>query len=94
MSSMDSNIKAVTVTGTGVAYAQRAHLRGFSYVAGAGTPRIVLKDGSGSAAQLDLSAIASTDNYIFLPGRGILFETSINVTTLTNISSLTLFYEG
>lgn len=93
MSSMDSNVKAVTVSGTGVAYANRAHLRGISYVA-SGAARVVLKDGSGSATQLDLSGVTTTAPYLLLPGRGILFETSINVTTLTNISSLTLFYEG
>lgn len=93
MSSMDSNVKAVTITGTGVAYANRAHLRGFYYLAGGTAATLVLKDSTGSTT-LSMSIPANGSAYVLLPGRGILHETNINCTTFTNLTSVTLFYEG
>lgn len=90
---MNSNIKAVTITGTGVAFASRAHLRGVYYVATGTAASLVLKDSTGSTT-LSLSIPASGSGYMLLPGRGILHETNINCTTFTNLTSVTLFYEG
>lgn len=93
MSSMDSNVKAVTITGTGVAYSGRAHLRGIYYVATGTAASLVLKDSTG-ATTLDIAIPANGSGYMYLPGRGILHSTNINCSTFTNLSSVTLFYEG
>lgn len=93
MSSMESNVKAVTITGTGVAFAERAHLRGIYYSASGTAATLVLKDSTG-ATTLSLSIPANASAYIYLPGRGILHSTNINCTTFTNLTSVTLFYEG
>lgn len=93
--SMDSDIKSVAITGSGVAVSNRARVRGIFYHNGSGGAGVlVLKDGSASATDLSITVNTSSDGYIYLPGRGILFETSVNCTTFTNLSSVTLFYEG
>lgn len=92
--SMESDVKAVTITGSGVVFTKRARVRGIFYHNGAGAGVLVLKDGSDTSVDVSLTVNASSDGYMLLPGRGVLFETSVNCTTFTNLSSVTLFYEG
>jgi hypothetical protein len=92
--SMDSDIKAVTITASGVALSKRARVRGIFYHNGGGAGTLTLKDGSDTTVDLTLTLNANSDGYLLLPGRGILFETSVNCTAFTNITSVTLFYEG
>jgi hypothetical protein len=91
--SMDSNVKAVTITSTGVAYALRAHLRGILIHTAGAQGTLTLKDSTG-ATLLNLITNANSQTYMLLPGRGILFETNINCTTFASLTSVTLFYEG
>lgn len=92
--SMESDVKAVTITGTGAAISRRARVRGIYYHNGAGAGVLVLKDGTDTNVDVSLTVNASSDGYLLLPGRGVLFENSINCTTFTNLSSVTIFYEG
>ena len=91
--SMDSNVKAVTISATGIAYALRAHLRGILIHTGGTQGTFTLKNDSGDTL-LSVVTNANSQTYMLLPGRGILFETNINCTAFTNITSATLFYEG
>ena len=92
--SMESDVKAVTITGSGAAVSRRARVRGIWYHNGGGVGTLVLKDGSDTTVDISLTLNANSDGYMLLPGRGVLFETSINCTTFTNLTSVTLFYEG
>lgn len=92
--SMDSDIKAVTITASGVALSKRARVIGIFYHNGGGAGTLTLKDGSDTTVDLTLTLNANSDGYLLLPGRGILFETSVNCTAFTNLTSATLFYEG
>jgi hypothetical protein len=91
--SMDSDIKSVTITSTGVAVNNRARLRGIYYHNGSGVGTLTFKDSS--TAQIVTWTFNSNDTgYQLLPGRGLLFNTNINCTSFTNMTSATLFYEG
>lgn len=92
--SMDSDIRAVTITDSGVALSKRARVRGIFYHSGGGGGTLTLNDGSDATVDLTLNLNANSDGYLLLPGRGILFETSVNCTAFTNLTSVTLFYEG
>ena len=92
--SMDSDVKAVTITATGAAVSRRARVRGIFYHNDGGTGTLTLKDGSDTTVDITLTLNANSDGYILLPGRGVLFETSVNCTAFTNLTSVTLFYEG
>lgn len=87
----DTDVRAVTVTATGSVYGARTRVKAIQYVA-SGAGSIVLKDGgSGGATNLSV-AVATGSSIIYIPGDGILFDTSVYAATLTNISSLTVFY--
>ena len=91
--SMDSDIKSVTITSTGVAVSNRARLRGLFYHVGGGAGTLTFKDSTGSTI-LTLTLNSNSDGYMLLPGRGLLFLTNINCSAFTNLTSATLFYEG
>jgi hypothetical protein len=91
---MESDVKAVTITGTGVAVSRRARVRGIFCHNGAGVGTLTFKDGSDTTVDITLTLNSNTQNYLLLPGRGVLFETNINCTAFTNLTSVTLFYEG
>ncbi len=92
--SMDSDIKTVEITASGTAINKRARVRGLFYHNGAGVGTLTLKDGTSSDVSLKLTLNASSDGNIVLPGRGILFSSYVNCTAFTNLTSVTLFYEG
>ena len=92
--SMESDVKAVTITGSGVAVSRRARVRGIFYHNGGGVGTLTLKDGSDTTVDISLTLNENPDGYLLLPGRGVLFETSVNCTAFTNLTSATLFYEG
>lgn len=91
--SMESDIKSVTITGTGVAVNRRSRLRGIFFHNGGGAGSLVIKDDGGETI-LTLTPTSNSQNYLLLPGRGMVFRTNMNCTTFTNLTSVTLFYEG
>ncbi len=93
MGGTESNIKTVTITGTGVAYANRAHMRGIYYLASGTAGTLTFADSTG-ATTLTMTIPANGSNYIEFPSRGLLHATNINCTAFTNMTSVTVFYEG
>jgi hypothetical protein len=90
---MASDIQSVRVTATGEAYGGPARLRKVTFVTATGTPRLTLTDGTGGPTRLDVSAHSAANTVdLDIPDSGIRFETSLVVSTLTNVSAVTLFY--
>jgi len=92
---MAYDIQAATVTEAGVAVNKRARVKGLSYVTAGTAGSVVLKDGgSGGTTVLTLNTPATTDIYdLMVPDNGILCATNVHV-TVTNVSSVTVLYEG
>lgn len=90
--SMQTDVKAATVTAEGSAYAARARVKALSFVTTATAGSVQLEDGDGGAVKLNIAtpAVAGYE-YIILPGEGVLFETGIWVVP-ANVSSVTVFY--
>lgn len=90
----ESDIKASTVTSTGTVASGRHRIRGLHYAGSAGGDAvIVLRDGGASGTTvLDLGGLTDQTDDVTIPGRGILCNTDIHA-TLTNVASLTIFYE-
>lgn len=87
------DVKAVTLTADGSAYAGRARVKGIHYTTtDAGS--IVLKDGgAGGATALNVAIPAAGSGNIIIPGDGILFDRSVYL-DLTGATSVTIFYQG
>jgi hypothetical protein len=92
---MAYDIQAATITATDTAVNKRARLKGLSYVTGGGAGSIVVRDGgSDGTTVLTLNTPNTTDIYdLMIPDNGILCATNIHV-TVTNVSSVTVLYEG
>jgi len=87
-----TDVKASTVTASGSVYGARTRVKALSYVAGGTAGSIVLKDGgSGGATNINLATAANGYGIIYIPGDGVLFDSTVYA-TLTNITSLTVFY--
>lgn len=92
---MHSDLQAVTVTATGAATSQRCRLKGIHYAGAAGgDANFVLTDGNGGTTRLDFAGLTDETEDVTIPENGILFKDGIYVSTLTNVASLTLFYDG
>lgn len=92
---MSSDIAAKTLTATGTVFAGRMRVKSIQYIgAGGGPGAIVLRDGgSGGTIRLDLATAQSGVQSVYIPDDGILFNADCHA-TLTNITSLTVFYGG
>ena len=91
---MANDIFAATVTATGVAINRRTRVKSIQYLtSGGGAGQITLKDGgSGGTVRIDLATVAVAGSQsVYIPDDGVLFTTNVHA-TLTNISSLTIFY--
>ena len=92
MGSFSSDVKAKKLTATGALGVGRARIRQIQVNATAGSPQIVVKDGSASGTTiLDLQFAANTNTSVNIPADGILSEADPHF-TLTNITSITVFY--
>ena len=89
-----SNVKMVNKTATGSAWAGPGHIKSIHVLtSGAGAANLVLSDGSGGDTKLDLDFLATADtDQVDIPERGIYCPNGIWVTTLANITSVTIFY--
>lgn len=92
---MDSPVKSSAAqTGTGAVVARPCYVKSLWVVSGASAGAVTLTDGVGGATILDIDTAAGADNdYLQIPGRGIRCETGAAIGTLTNVTSVTLFYE-
>ncbi len=87
----NSDVKAKRLTGTGSASVGPARIRQIQVLSTTGTPRLTITDGNGGSTVLDLDFIASDSHSVNIPDEGIRVS-DIYVSTLTNITALTVFY--
>lgn len=92
---MPNNVQAVTLTSTNTAVSSRCRIKAIYYVAAASAGSVVIKDGGASGTTiLNIATPASataTDN-VFVPDGGILCSTDAHA-TITNVTSVTIFYD-
>ena len=87
-----SDIKAVPRTSTGSFVGGPARIRGiYIKTAGSGSPAFIIKDGSGGETVLDITSATGQTDSISIPDEGIRCSTNPELTTLTNIDSITVF---
>lgn len=85
------NVTAKRYTATGACGVNRVRLAAVQ-VTTSGAARLTLTDGSGGATKLDLDFVANDTFHITIPGDGILFDKDPQITALTAISAVTLFF--
>lgn len=93
---MQGDVRSTHVNASGSVYNQRTRVKGFSICATASQAgTLLLKDGGSGGTTLIEIDIPSNSNpnsfYVAIPQQGVLFTTNVYA-TLTNISSVTVFY--
>jgi hypothetical protein len=88
----ESDVLATRITATGVAVNHRARLKSAHVVTGGGAARLTLTDGDGGPTVLDIDFVANQGTEFHIPSSGLLFQTTIHVATLTNVTFVTLFH--
>lgn len=84
-----SEVKAISVTGTGAVVSTRARILGVSFTSdGVGAGTLVVTDGTGGATVLDVDCSSGADRDITFPG-GLLCKDAVTVATFTNLTSAT-----
>lgn len=86
-----SDVKAKRLTATGSAAVGPARIRQIQVLTATGTPRLTITDGDGGETVLDLDFVESDSHSVNIPSDGIRVN-DIYVSTLTNITALTVFY--
>lgn len=87
----NSDVRSKRLTATGSASVGPARIRQIQVLTASGTPRLTIKDGSAGAVVLDLDFSASDTHSVNIPDEGIRVS-DIHVSTLTNITALTVFF--
>jgi hypothetical protein len=91
MSSSDIRTKRVTATGSlAVGPARIRQIQVLTTSGGAG--RLTITDANGGSTVLDLDFLASDSHSVNIPDYGIRCASDVYVSTLINISALTVFY--
>lgn len=92
---MAYDIQAATVTESSIAVGKRARVKGVSYVTNGTAGSLTVKDGgSGGTTVLLLNTPAVADSYdLIIPDNGILCATNVHI-TMSNVTSVTVLYEG
>lgn len=85
-----ANVRTKRVTATGAIGFGRSRLIGLNIVTGATAGRLTITNGVGGATILDLDTQPSTAVYYRLPDAGILSDNDPAISTLTNITSVTV----
>ena len=91
---MSSEIFAVKVTATGTAINRRCRIKSIQFLtSGAGAGSIIIREGgAGGTIKIDIDTLSTADSQsVYIPDDGVLFNSNAHV-TLTNISSVTIFY--
>lgn len=86
------NVTAKRYTGTGACSVGRSRIAAVQVTTGAGAGRLTITDGSGGATKLDLDFVQTDTFHISIPGDGILCDNDPQITALTNISAVTVFF--
>ncbi len=87
-----SDVSSKRVTGTGSLAVGPARVRQIQVLTGAGVGRLTLTNGNGGSTLLDLDFLASDSHSVNIPADGVRFATDVYISTLTNITALTVFY--
>ena len=91
MSNSDVQSKRVTTAASlGVGPARIRQVQVLTTAGGAG--RLTITDGSGGLTVLDLDFLASDSHSVNIPDWGIRCQDDVLITTMTNISAMTVFY--
>lgn len=91
--SVKSNVRAKRITETGASGFGRSRIAAINVVTGETAGRVTITNGNGGATLLDLDTQASTVQYFLLPKSGILSDNDPYVSTLTNVTSITLMVQ-
>lgn len=86
------NVRAVRYTATGACGVGRARIMGLVIKSGAGDGRITITEGSGGPVRLDLDVHQNSTVTVDIPGDGIVCASDPQITTLTNIAQVTIFF--
>ena len=88
---MASDVKATYLTASGNVFLGRTRVKAIHYQAGT-SPTLVLKNGGASGtALLTMAFVNSTDDTVYIPDEGMLFDEGCYA-VLTNVTSATVFY--
>ncbi len=85
-----ANVRAVRYTATGACGVGRARITGVIVTVGAGAGRLTISEGA--TTRLDLDFTQNTTQDVMIPGDGILCSSDPSISTLTNISAITIFF--
>jgi hypothetical protein len=93
---MQTDVKAKHLNASGMVFADRARIKGFSICATASSNgTLLLRNGGASGAiaiEIDIPSNSNPNSfYVSVPGEGVLCTTNIYA-SLTNIASVTVFY--
>lgn len=91
---VQTDVKSATRTDTGTLVASRSRIKAMTIsCTNAGAGSVVLKDGgSGGGTEITINTPAVAEIFnVLIPAEGVLFETDVHA-TLTNVSSITVFY--
>ena len=95
---MQSDVKAVKATAAAAITAAgvSGRIKGFLYARAAAAPTITFTDGSGGATVFDYTGTAgtdvATDIMVQIPGAGIYCADNIQLSVLTNVAVITVFW--
>jgi hypothetical protein len=88
-----SDIQSKRMTATGSLGVGPARIRQIQVLTSTGGPgRLTLKNGSDSAASLDLDFLAGDSHSVNIPDNGVRFPNGVTITAATNITAMTFFY--
>lgn len=86
------NVTAKRYTATGACGVNRSRIGAVQVTTSGGAGRLTITDGSGGATKLDLDFVQDDTFHVTLPGDGILCDRDPQITALTNISAVTIFF--
>lgn len=94
---MQTDVKSTHLTSAGAISSGRARLKGFSFCPAVSTAAMIqFRDGSATGPILCEVDVAVNSNpnsfFVAVPGEGILFATSIYMTTTAAVAGVTAFY--
>jgi len=94
---MQTDVKAAHVEETGTIVSERTRLKGYQCLSGGTAGEVIFRDGGASGTiRLRFNVGTGTQPVgLVVPGEGILFNTSIHVTspgTAPNAAKITVFY--
>lgn len=89
---MNSDVRAVRVTGVATAVNSRSRIHAIHAVSGAGAARLTITDGSGGPTLIDIDFAASETNEVPIPLNGVIAQNAIQVSTFSNLVAVTIFY--